>query len=133
MSIEILMIRIDILVFVMLILSGCASQGFSSYNCMQFEGEPHWRQATLDAESESHYKKLVEALYSESPKDAFLMNKGNKRRYFWYTAESGEVLACIVDKKMWRQYHEGCFADRIIIRKNSSGTTLKETDSVVCT
>lgn len=100
---------------------------------MQFEEEPHWHQVALEAEIEAQYKELVEAHYSKAAKDAFLMNKGTKRKYFWYKAESGDVLACIVDKKMWRQYLEGCFADRIIISTGSSGTTLKEADSVVCT
>ncbi|WP_269621325.1 hypothetical protein [Zhongshania sp. BJYM1] len=127
------MSRIIIFIYLAAVITGCASNGFKSYNCMQFEEEPKWSQVALDSDTESRLTGLVEEHYSKAPKDAFLMNKGNKRKYFWYQAESGEVLACIVDKKMWRQYHEGCFADRIIISKNKDTTTLKETDSVVCT
>lgn len=133
MSHESLMVRINIFIIVMITLSGCASKGFRSYSCMQFEEEPQWHQVALDQEYEEHLRKLVEIHYSEAPKGTFLMNKGKKRKYFWYKAESGQVLACIVDRKMWQQYHEGCFADRIIITTNNGTTTLKETDSVVCT
>ena len=127
------MTRKSILVFAILFLSGCASQGFISYDCMQLEEEPHWNQVALDAETEAHYKELVELHYSNAPKDAFLMNKVNKRKYFWYRAESGDVLACVVDNNMWQKYHEGCFADRIIISTDGNDAKLKEADSAVCT
>lgn len=100
---------------------------------MQFEEEPKWSQVALDSDTESRLTDLVEKHYSKAAKDTFLMNKANKRKYFWYQAASGEVLACIVDRQMWREYHEGCFADRIIISTNNDATTLKETDSVICT
>ena len=133
MSHEALMKRRYILVFAILALSGCTSQGFSPYDCMQLEEEPYWNQVALDTESEAHYKELVEIHYSNAPKETFLMNKDKRRKYFWYRAESGEILACVVDKNMWRKYHEGCFSDRIIISTDGNGAKLKEADSVVCT
>ena len=133
MSLEGKMIRIILVIVATLILSSCAGTGLQSYDCMQFEKEPHWNQVALDFQLEERLIKMIEAHYSNAPKEAFLMNKGNKRKYFWYKAESGEILVCIVDGRKWRQYHEGCFADRFIISESNSGTTLKETESVVCT
>ena len=133
MSLENLMLRITILALAIFALSGCVGKGLKTYDCMQFEEEPKWHHVAFDTESEERFKELVEAHYFNAPEESFLMNKGKKRKYFWYKSESGEVLACVVDREMWRQYHEGCFADRIIITTNNGTTTLKESESVLCT
>jgi hypothetical protein len=133
MSLENSMKRMPFLFFFTFLLSSCSLTGFKSYHCLQFDEEPEWTQVSLDEKSERKFEYILEQYYSNPPKNSFLMNEGNNRKYFWYYAESGETLACVVDNKNYKKYTEGCFADRIIIRINKGGIALKEAGSIACT
>ena len=115
------------------------SNKFEPYNCFQFEGEPKWVQIHLEEERENKLQRLVDEYYSKVPNDDpnyFLLNTDRKRKYFWYQAETGDVLACVIDENLYKQANsskDGCFADRIIIKTKNQSINLQIAESIWCT